>query len=63
MTVPYIDDTRESYVARMKDGHLRYAEVQHRFGNGASMWLQLFAWVQSEEIYGNHWDELKEKNT
>ena len=61
MTVPYTDDTRESYVTRMKDRHLYFAELQHRFGNSFSMWQQLFAWVQSEEIYGNHWDELKEK--
>ena len=63
MTVPYIDDTRESYVNRMKARHLYLAELQHYLGNSFSMWQQLFTWVRCEELYGEHWDELKEKNT
>jgi hypothetical protein len=59
MSVPYNDDTRESYVERMKETYLVIAERHHDLGQGRSMWLYLFTWVQCEEIYGGHWDDLK----
>ena len=58
MTAPYNDDTRESYVQRMKDGHLHVAQVHHRLGNNRSMWLALLYYAMSEDIYGEHWDRL-----
>lgn len=63
MTVPYNTDTRETYVKRMEASHLLVAEMHHDLGNTLSMWQQLFTWAQAEEIYGTHWDTLKEKNT
>jgi hypothetical protein len=59
MSVPYNDDTRESYVERMTAMHLALAEMHHALGQGRSMWLHLLTWVQCEEIYGGHWDDLK----
>lgn len=62
MSVPYNDDTRESYIERMKTNCLDMAETLHTLRNELSMWQQLFTWVQCEEIYGSHWDKIKEKN-
>ena len=59
MSVPYNDDTRESYVGRMTAMHLALAEIHHYLNNKLSMWLHLSTWVQCEEIYGGHWDDLK----
>jgi len=59
MSVPYNDDTRESYVGRMTAMHLALAEMHHYLNNKLSMWLHLSTWVQCEEIYGGHWDDLK----
>ena len=61
--IPYNTDTRWSYIDRMKANHLAAAETHYNLGNNLSMWQQLFTWAQAEEIYGNHWDKLKEKNT
>jgi two-component sensor histidine kinase len=47
----------------MKANHLAMAETHHDLGNNLSMWQSLLTWVQAEEIYGEHWDKLKEKNT
>jgi len=59
MSGPYNDDTRESYVGRMTAMHLALAEMHHYLNNKLSMWLHLSTWVQCEEIYGGHWDDLK----
>jgi hypothetical protein len=59
MSVPSNDDTRESYVDRMTAMHLGLAKRHHAHRQGRSMWLHLFTWVQCEEIYGEHWDDLK----
>ena len=61
MTVPYNTDTRETYVKRMEANHLAMAKTHHDLGNNLYMWQQLFTWAQAEEIYGPHWDKLKEK--
>ena len=61
VSVPYNNDTRESYVERMKATYLGIAEKHHALGHERSMWLHLFTWVQCEEIYGGHWDDLKAK--
>ena len=63
MSVPYNDDTKESYIERMKATCLDIAETHHALRNELSMWQHLFTWVQCEEIYGTHWDKLKEKNS
>jgi hypothetical protein len=63
MSVPYNDDTRESYVERMTAMHLALAEMHHARGQGRSMWLHLFTWVRCEEIYGGHWDDLKARGS
>ena len=59
MSVPYNDDTRESYVGRMTAMHLDLAEEYHAIGHELGMWIFLFTWVRCEEIYGGHWDDLK----
>ena len=59
MSVPYNDDTRESYVERMKATQLDIAEQCHAIGHELAMWLHLFTWVRCEEIYGGHWDDLQ----
>jgi hypothetical protein len=46
----------------MKANHLAMAETHYDLGNKLSMWQQLLTWVQAEEIYGNHWDKIKERN-
>ena len=62
MSVPYNDDTRESYIDRMKATCLDIAETHYALRNELSMWQALFTWVQCEEIYGTHWDKIKERN-
>jgi two-component sensor histidine kinase len=64
MTVPYLADTRQSYVQRMANNHLHIAEVHHKIGNNRSMWLSLLYYAMAEDVYGEHWDyvnRLKEK--
>jgi hypothetical protein len=59
MSIPHINDTRESYVERMKATYLDIAERQYEaVGDTITMWQHLFNWVQCEEIYGGHWDDL-----
>ena len=64
MTVPYLADTRQSYVNRWAAHHLHIAEAHYGLGNDTSMWLSLINYAMAEEIYGEHWDyvnKLKEK--
>ena len=61
MSIPYNNDTRETYVNRQAAEHLHWAEVHHKLGNDRSMWLQLFYYAMVEDLYGTHWDKLKEK--
>jgi len=64
MTVPYLADTKQSYVQLMADNHLHIAEVHHKIGNNRSMWLSLLYYAMAEDVYGEHWDyvnRLKEK--
>jgi hypothetical protein len=63
MSVPYNDDTRESYIERMKADYLEWAEWCHAWGHERSVWLHLFTWVRCEEIYGGHWDDLKARGS
>jgi hypothetical protein len=63
MSVPYNDDTRESYIERMKAHYLDWAKCHHHLNNERSMWFHLFTWVQCEEIYGGHWDDLKARGS
>jgi|688.fasta_scaffold763628_2 hypothetical protein len=60
--IPYNNDTRESYIERMKAHYLELAERFHKLGYSYHVWLHLFTWVQCEEFYGDHWDKVKEKN-
>ena len=59
--IPYNDDTRESYVQRMADGHLHSAMVRHKLGHEHSMWLFLLYYAMAEDLYGEHWDDLKRR--
>lgn len=61
MTIPYNDDTRETYVQRRKEIHLDLAKHCHERGIEHSMWLQLINWAVAEDHYGEHWDKLQEK--
>ena len=61
MSVPYNDDTRESYIERQKGNQLHVAERHCELGNEPSMWQALFTWAQCEEIYGDHWDKIRSK--
>jgi len=61
MSIPHNDDTRESYIERMKATCLDIAETHHTLRNELSMWQHLFTWAQCEEIYGEHWDRLHDK--
>jgi hypothetical protein len=60
MSIPYNNDTRESYVHGQAAEHLHWAEVHHMLGNQRSSWLQLLYYAMVEDIYGTHWDKLKE---
>jgi hypothetical protein len=62
MTIPYNDDTRETYLQRIKENHLHWAKKHCELGNDFSMWQQLFTWVQVEEIYGGHWENYRAEN-
>lgn len=61
MSIPYNDDTRETYLERMRDCYIELAKRHHALGNELSMWLALFNWAMCEDIYGSHWDKLQEK--
>lgn len=64
MSVPYNNDTRETYVARQKEGHLHLAEVFSEFEScERSMWLQLIYYAMSEDVYGAHWRKLESKRS
>jgi hypothetical protein len=58
MSIPYNNETRESYTRSQAAEHLHWAEVHHKLGNARSMWLQLFYYAMVEDIYGTHWDKL-----
>ena len=63
MSVPYNDETRESYVARHKAEHLYWAKIHFELKSKEtiSMWIALCNYAMSEDLYGDHWDKLKEK--
>ena len=65
MSGPNNDDTRESYVARQKAEHLYWAKIHYELKGKEtiSMWIALLNYAMSEDLYGGHWDKLKEKNT
>jgi hypothetical protein len=67
MSVPYNNDTRETYIQRMKDGFLHIAHSYYELKQENSMWLALLYYAIAEDLYGEHWDttitKLKEKNT
>ena len=61
--IPYNNETREDYIKRSKARHLHIAEMHHSLEHKHSTWIQLFTWVQADEIYGEHWDRvIKGKN-
>jgi hypothetical protein len=61
MSVPLNTDTRETYVNRQAAEHLHWAEVHHRLGHQRSMWIQLFNYAMTEDVYGTHWEKLNER--
>ena len=58
MSIPYNNDTRESYVHGQAAEHLHWAEVYHMLGHQRSSWLALFYYAMAEDFYGTHWDKL-----
>lgn len=58
---PFKNDTRESYVKRMKESHLRLAKAHHKLGHERSMGLFLLYYAMAEDLYGEHWDDLKRR--
>jgi hypothetical protein len=54
MSIPYNNETRESYARRQAAEHLHWAEVHHKLGNARSMWLQLLYYAMVEDIFGAH---------
>ena len=61
MSAPLNTDTRETYVERMAVGHLCLAESFYKLGLDRSMWQQLFNYAVTEDVYGTHWDKLKDQ--
>ena len=59
--IPYNNEAREAYVARHAEKHMIAAKIHHALGHDQPVWVQLFTWAMSEEIYGEHWDKLQEK--
>ena len=64
MSGPNNNDSRESYVARHKAEHLYWAQIHYELKckETISMWIALMNYAMSEDLYGDHWDKLKEKN-
>lgn len=60
--IPYKSDTRETYIQRMKDGYLHVANVHYELNNNRSMWLALLYYAMAEDLYGEHWDDLKRRS-
>ena len=63
MSIPYNNDTRESYVHGQAAEHLHWAEVHHKLGNQRSSWLALLYYAMVEDTYGTHWDKLEHRET
>ena len=61
MSVPYNNDTKETYIQRMQDTYLKLAKTHHKFGNNTSMWLSLMYFAMAEDLYGGHWDYLQRR--
>jgi hypothetical protein len=59
--IPCNADTRESYIQRTKDGLLHLAQVHHKIGNTRSTWLTLLYYAMAEDLYGEHYDDLKRR--
>ena len=62
MSIPYLGQTRESYIEEKKESALYIAEQHYKLGHDLTMWQHLLTWVQCEEIYGAHWDRLEAKS-
>ena len=62
MSIPYLGQTRESYIEEKKESALYIAEQHCKHGHDITMWQYLLTWVQCEEIYGAHWDRLEAKS-
>ena len=63
MSVPYNDDTRETYIQRMKDGYLHIAMTHHELNHNQPMWLALLYYAIADDLYGEHWDNLQGRTT
>ena len=61
MSTPYENETREAFTQRMTDGHLDVAKVHFALGYDRSVWEHLLSYAMAEDVYGEHWDKLKEK--
>jgi hypothetical protein len=54
-------ETREDYIKRMAERYLDVAKVHFALGYDRSVWEHLFSYAMAEDVYGEHWDKLKEK--
>lgn len=63
MSVPYNDDTRQSYIKRMEEGYVHIAHVHYELKQERSMWLALLYYAMAEDLYGEHWDYLQRRKT
>ena len=54
--IPYPNESRQEYIDRNKVKHLILAESHCDRGSNFSCFMQLFTWVQADEIYGEWWD-------
>jgi len=57
-------DTKEKTIEYARAQHLETAEmIYDRLGDCRSMWIQLFNWVDAEDIYSELWDSYIQRKT
>ena len=61
MSAPYINEARHEYIDRIQENYLHIAKTHHKLRNQRAMWLALFYYAMTEDIYGTHWDKLNER--
>ena len=59
--IPHNNDTRESYIQRMKDGYLHVANLHYELNHDQPTWLALLYYAMAEDLYGEHWDYLQRR--
>jgi hypothetical protein len=61
MSAPYVNEARHEYIDRIQENYLHIAKTHHRLGNQRAMWLALFYYAMTDDIYGTHWDKLNDQ--